>query len=53
MMYGSSSGRGAGDRQGQGRQANDGGARGLEYSLGIRGGDKHSKNTIMKLLLLW
>ena len=33
-------------------QANAGGARGLEYSLGIRGEDKtkHSKNTIMTLL---
>jgi len=30
--------RGAGDRQGQGGQANAGGARGLEYSLGIKGG---------------
>jgi len=28
--------RGAGDRQGQGGQADAGGARGLEYSLGIR-----------------
>jgi len=35
-------------------QANAGGARGLEYSLGIRRGQnsKHSKNTIMTLLLL-
>jgi len=41
--------------RGRGGQANAGGARGLEYSLGIRGwgqNSKHSKNTIMKLLLL-
>ena len=46
--------RGAGDRQEQGGQANAGGARGLEYSLGITG-DKTlntSKNTVMTLLLL-
>jgi len=39
----------------RGGQANAGGARGLEYSLGIRRwgqNSKHSKNTIMTLLLL-
>jgi len=38
-----------------GGQANSGGARGLEYSLGIRGwgqNSKHSKNTIMTSLFL-